>query len=250
MIGAIAVAALGACLLVDALVRELGGSPAALATSLAYPLGDLLLLALVVGVMARTGWRPDRDWGFIGLGLALFAVADGTYVTLVAQGRAAPVPLGVLWVGFAVLLAAGAWQPAPTRQRELRLEGLRVLVVPLAFAALAVGLLVHGQAADLPVLGVVLATTTLALVGVRTALTFAENLRLLQARRQAVTDELTGLANRRGLTGALDRWVGRGGPVGLLLVDLDRFKELNDTLGHHVGDLLLAELGKVLYDDV
>ena len=58
-------------------------------------------------------------------------------------------------------------------------------------------------------------------------------------------DPLTGLANRRGFAAALDAALGRrqdGGSVVVLLVDLDRFKLVNDTHGHHVGDEMLVEL--------
>ncbi|HXY94533.1 MAG TPA: diguanylate cyclase, partial [Acidimicrobiia bacterium] len=66
-------------------------------------------------------------------------------------------------------------------------------------------------------------------------------------RYQATHDALTGLANRAVLDSALQEAIARhrrdGGRLALLLVDLDRFKEINDTLGHHSGDLLLRELG-------
>ena len=64
----------------------------------------------------------------------------------------------------------------------------------------------------------------------------------------AVTDVLTGLANRRYFDDHLDRAVrsGRrhGYPVSLVLLDLDRFKEVNDTLGHQAGDAVLAEAAR------
>ncbi|MGA0605586.1 putative bifunctional diguanylate cyclase/phosphodiesterase [Phenylobacterium sp. VNQ135] len=71
--------------------------------------------------------------------------------------------------------------------------------------------------------------------------------------RLAQTDSLTGLVNRGAFTAALcDRLEAAragGGAVALFVVDLDRFKHLNDTLGHHAGDLLLAELGQRLRGD-
>jgi diguanylate cyclase (GGDEF)-like protein len=55
-------------------------------------------------------------------------------------------------------------------------------------------------------------------------------------------DGLTGLANRTTFSDQLRAAVASGGRVSVLLLDLDRFKEVNDTLGHHVGDLLIGEV--------
>jgi diguanylate cyclase (GGDEF)-like protein/PAS domain S-box-containing protein len=77
-------------------------------------------------------------------------------------------------------------------------------------------------------------------------------IRLQQARleHQALHDALTGLPNRvllgNRVDHALQASMRNGTLVGLFLLDLDRFKEVNDTLGHHVGDALLIELSERL----
>ncbi|GIJ28307.1 hypothetical protein Vqi01_34690 [Micromonospora qiuiae] len=64
--------------------------------------------------------------------------------------------------------------------------------------------------------------------------------RLVEARRRAITDPLTGLANRAGLNRVLAGLADES--YDLVLVDLDKFKQVNDTYGHAAGDRLLVEV--------
>jgi diguanylate cyclase (GGDEF)-like protein len=66
-----------------------------------------------------------------------------------------------------------------------------------------------------------------------------------EREHRALHDELTGLANRRLFGARLEESLDAG-PCAVLLLDLDRFKEVNDTLGHQTGDLLLAQVAERL----
>ncbi|MCX7625817.1 MAG: GGDEF domain-containing protein [Candidatus Sumerlaeaceae bacterium] len=65
---------------------------------------------------------------------------------------------------------------------------------------------------------------------------------------QAITDPLTGVLNRRGLTLYCDREIERARranmPLSIVMLDLDKFKSVNDTYGHHVGDEVLVETAR------
>ncbi len=71
---------------------------------------------------------------------------------------------------------------------------------------------------------------------------------LTQLSEAVRIDQLTGVLNRRGLDDALTTEISRfsrgGGPLTLALLDIDNFKHLNDTYGHHVGDVALKHLAE------
>ena len=136
----------------DGGVRRCAGAPAdprdeppgrspAVAVNLAYPAGDLLLIALLLGALALTGWRPDRSITLIGIGVLLSGVADMSYLNAVAHGSyVAPAWASSLWPASAMVTAIAAWQPVVT-VRPMQLEGRRLLVLPLVAMTAALVLL-------------------------------------------------------------------------------------------------------------
>ena len=161
--------------------------------------------------------------------------------------------MNALWPASSLLVGLAAWQPIK-RASALKDHSLRVVIVPVVCGVGAVGLLTYDHFSRLNGLTVTLAGVTLLLVLVRTALVFVENQRVLaHSRREALTDPLTGLRNRRSLMADLEDQLPRATPeqrVALVLFDLDGFKEYNDAFGHPAGDGLLMRLGERLADAV
>ena len=86
LIGGFTVCAVATGLVLAPVWRSSTGSFAAVATNLAYPSGDALLLALIFCAFGLSGWKLNRMWLLLGGGLFLFAVADSTYLVEVAHG--------------------------------------------------------------------------------------------------------------------------------------------------------------------
>src|SRR3954469_373535 len=252
--GIVAALGMAACaatiVLPPILAMSVQGDAAAVAVNLAYPAGDVLLIALLVGALALTGWRPDRSLTLIGLAVCLSGVADMSYLDAIARGEFdAPAWANSLWPAGAFLTAVAAWQPAG-RPRRVRLEGRRLLVLPLGAMVAALALLGVDHFSRISHLGAGLAFATLLVAGARLWLTLGEHMTLLGASRgEATTDPLTGLRNRRALVQDLDDYVVHATPehpLLLLLFDLNGFKAYNDTYGHQAGDALLGRLGAAL----
>ena len=244
---ALAVAALCAALVLAPVQDAAEGRALEIATLIAYPVTDLVVVAVVVGVLASRGWLMDRTWAFLAAGVAVFWIADSMYlIQAINDAVDAEAWYAPGWTLGMVLFGWAAWQPGHTG--EASRERLRAIVMPLAFAALALGVLVAGSFTSISVPAVVLSGVALAALGVRLTITFRENVSMLHAsREEALTDALTGLGNRRALGRAVDvaldatpddgrQWV-------LALFDLDGFKHYNDTFGHPAGDALLQRLG-------
>jgi len=251
-IAALGTAALGAAFVFDFVASKTEGTPLQVATTLAYPLGDIAMVAMVVGVVALTGWRPARTWSLLLAGLSALVIADIAY-TLQSTGEAIP---GGNWIDpiyliAAVCLGAAVWQPAaaaeitaPENDRQ------REMIVPPVFAGVMIGLFAMQYFSATSGLSTVLWAATMTAVIVRLAMSDRENKALLE---QVRTDPLTGLANQGRMQVDLPTKVSRADgehPVMLLLFDLNGFKHYNDTFGHPAGDEMLRRLGRALEDAV
>ena len=245
LIAALAVCSLSAALVLDPVLENVEGQALAVATNLAYPLGDLVLLGLIVGALASTGWRLDRTWMLLAIGVSTFWLADSLYLIRTAEGTfvsGGPIDTG-WWAGL-LGIAVAAYQRPRADNRSPAGESIRLVAVPLAFGLAGLLLLVYAAFADLNALAVGLAAASLLAVMARLTLTFRENVTMLRTSRdEALTDALTGLGNRRALSRDLEEI---GERTVLALFDLDGFKHYNDTFGHPAGDALLVRLGSNL----
>jgi two-component system, cell cycle response regulator len=244
LIAGTAAAAAGVAFYFGPVLERTHGDPTAIAVTMAYPLGDLLLWVLLLAALAMTGGRMSRGFVLLAAGQIAITIGDavlavqtaaGTYV----EGRWADVmwPLGVL------LTAAAGLQPAPVR-RVRALAGWRTVAVPAAFVLLAGALEVLHDVLDYPAAVDALISAAFLLVLARAGLALQENLTLVaRSRAEASTDALTGLGNRRALLADLEHALVDGGEHTLALFDLDGFKAYNDAFGHAAGDALLARLG-------
>ncbi|UQN05252.1 bifunctional diguanylate cyclase/phosphodiesterase [Deinococcus sp. QL22] len=248
----------------------------------AYPLSDLLLLTLLLARAWRGATRNSAqaerqanrgrldwstlnwgklDWGWtLALGMGCFIAADLGYSFLTLNdaytGQQWP---DTLWP-LATLLFAGAAvqasvssrttpQPAPTPPSRM---GLRTLIAPYAALGASFALLLTLQELrSAQAQGVLVATFVVALlVAARQTLALRElqsqQAKLEESRTllhyQAYHDPLTGLGNRAQFEVVLPQLLAGGHPVGVLFIDLDDFKFVNDALGHRMGDQLLKEV--------
>jgi len=245
-----AVVALGSSALVTAVM--FGSAPAhtesigSLITTVLDPVEDIIVLSMAVGLASILAWRLGRNMALFGLAIAAITAADILASSNVLGGRTdegAWTNLG--WTLGIALLALAAWTGPSVEQSTSGSSARsprRIIAVPIGFALTSIVLLVLASLLDLPNGVLPLAALALITALARLYVLFNEAVELAESRRLSMTDDLTGLANRRQLMHDLTDLFGRGDRMRCALYDLDGFKGFNDTFGHVAGDELLREL--------
>ncbi|MEM1317539.1 MAG: GGDEF domain-containing protein [Pseudomonadota bacterium] len=205
-------------------------------------------LAVAVGLSQRApwrvAWRPVLAlalWGL--LGNAASAILGDPYLRLVALYTS---------LGFIYLLIAHAGHRARARfvvERMLVISLYVIAFMLLSNPRLLVGIMPELVSMELvyltwPAYAVVWIVLSQLVAGTTIALSMRDV--IVQARKEAETDVLTGIANRR----AFDRHIARSGRRGdrpaLVMLDIDHFKRINDQFGHDEGDRCIAMVGAIV----
>jgi diguanylate cyclase (GGDEF)-like protein len=236
IIGLGATSALASLLLRPALVN-LDGSVFAVFLAILYPIGDIILTVFVLLALCIHEISP-RTILFL-CGTTLFAVTDLYFLwksATTGYSFASLVDDG--WVLGLILLAEAMWHPQSERAMNPRVMSSATLASVLISSVLLAFAVMNPE--SFPTFVLIPAFGTLGFAFIRMSIALREAREIKDERELARTDELTGLSNRRPFINALDSL--NGTEALLLLLDLDGFKTINDTLGHDAGDELLKQI--------
>jgi diguanylate cyclase (GGDEF)-like protein len=176
-IGSFAVAGVGAAVLQHRIQVSTGGTALEVAANIAYPLADILLFSLVVGILILAGLRQGRMWLVTAVGFAVFAVTDSIYgYQTAADTYVQGTILDIGWPLAFAFFAFAAWLKAE-RVKTSRLEGWQSAVLPGFFGLLSLGVLIYASFERVYAVAVILAAVSLLAVLARMGLLVAQRLR-------------------------------------------------------------------------
>jgi diguanylate cyclase (GGDEF)-like protein len=226
---------------------RLGVDGLPLLVAMAYPIADLVLVSTVLTQLLTGRRLPDRRTALLLSGLVTLAAVDTSLpLGLGAGGYAFSSLQDLLWALSMATLAAAAVRPAGP---EVGRTGIGS-IVPVGAGLCALLLLVSGAGKGSAWVTQVPASLTIVLLLGLLLTSLGEARRGIEAQRLSLTDDLTGIGNRRAVMEILSDSAGHS--LSLVLIDLDGFKVVNDTLGHQQGDRLLegfAERLQQVVDD-
>jgi diguanylate cyclase (GGDEF)-like protein len=249
------VAAVVAALVFNSVFDLTSAGGAASVARLAYPVGDLIALGVVIAAWSVGGHRPDPFWVMLGTGFGLLALGDSSYVVQAAHGTWQPGNALDYPYAIATLLIAGAaWVPQ-RRERDRGAGDTSSVRIPVASGLAALTLTSVSVLIEMNPLATVLSLLTMLAVVMRLGSSQGRLNRQSRALATlAATDPLTGLPNHRTvherLAAELRRAKGIASPLAVVALDIDHFKTLNDTYGHTEGDAALQAIARVLSDQV
>ncbi len=224
---------------------SLGLTGGALLVAMAYPVADVVLVATVLTQML-TG-RRTRDQRTLVLlgGLVVLAAVDISLpFGLGGSGYAFSSLQDLLWAMSLAALAEAATRPSALSAGRVGIGS----VVPVGAGLCALLLLTLGARSGTARVTQVPATLTILLLLGLLLRSLDEARRGVEAHRLSLTDDLTGVGNRRAVMDELTSSAGQ--PLSLVLIDLNSFKTVNDTLGHQQGDRVLVSVAQRLQEVV
>jgi diguanylate cyclase (GGDEF)-like protein len=229
-------------------------SAAAMVISLAYPISDVVILTIAAMAWLRAAKGQRRVLAMLTIAMVCIALSDSGFTYLSAENAySSGSAIDIGWVaGLLLIMVAATASRDKVRppQKQAALTGWPSIWFPYAPLLLA-GIIAAAEPATVfqtPLVETVGALLILAVLG-RQYLAVTENRRLLATvAEQALRDPLTGLANRTmfsdRLREAMQRRERDHVAVALIILDLNDFKLVNDTLGHPAGDELLNRAGE------
>ena len=207
----------------------------------AYPTLDVAFAASVVVALAQVGLRVSPQLRAMLAASCLLIAADLVPLFEETNGRPIGIAPNLVVAAYLCVIIATRLVTAAVVGDEETNQPIRALMVPWFATAMAFFVLI-GRSPALPIVTDGLAALTLVAALSRMSLAYREIRRLERSRREARTDDLTALPNRRALREDLERVVMTTSPASVFIMDLDGFKEVNDTMGHDAGDELLSAL--------